>query len=161
MIIAQTLLETLDQHATLSKEEFLVAREGNGACAGRHIEVPQMTIDGTLAIIPVGGPIGIRFRRIEKGAGAVDVLDISETTSTTAEANDDVENIVLNCDTRRNGDRHTRACSKDSATLKSRFTPTRAGTMASGGFYIGASTDGIFTSPTARVRETSEFSPRS
>lgn len=142
------LLELLNQHATLSKEEFKAAREGIGEC-GESIDLPQMTIEGSLAIIPIGGPIGSGLGAREKGMGCVDVQDISDDIDA-AEADDAVENIVLNFDSPGGMVTGTPELAAKIRTVEKPIYAYCAGTMCSGAYYLASSCSGIFVSPSSR-----------
>jgi len=58
-----------------SSHEMRAAREGADYCGGA-VDLEQMTIEDSLAIIPVKGPLGIGLDKFEKGAGATDYADI-------------------------------------------------------------------------------------
>lgn len=90
-------LTLFNQHATMNAQEFRAAREGVDVC-GETIEIEQMKIDGSLAIIPIKGPLGIDLSKFEKGAGATDYMDIADDFKS-AQENDAVENIVAIFDT--------------------------------------------------------------
>jgi signal peptide peptidase SppA len=67
----------IEDHATLSREEFKAAREGTDFC-GDAVDVPQAeTVEG-ICYIPIGGPIGKGLGGFEKGAGCVDCADICD-----------------------------------------------------------------------------------
>ena len=55
-----TLLELFDQHAALDRAEFKHKRTGMRA-SGSELEVDEAEVHDGVAIIPVGGPLGIRL----------------------------------------------------------------------------------------------------
>ena len=81
----ESILTLFQQHALLSGPDFKAAREGKDFC-GDKVELDQMVIEDSLAIIPVKGPLGIGLDAFEKGAGATDYVDImSDTESARSE----------------------------------------------------------------------------
>src|SRR5208283_732320 len=92
-----SILTLFNQHALMSRDDFKAAREGKDFCGGA-VELEQMLIEDSLAIIPIKGPLGIGLDAFEKGAGATDYADIMADLQT---ANDDprVENIIAIFDT--------------------------------------------------------------
>ncbi len=142
------LLEMFNQHATLSKSDFLAKRDGGTVC-GEAVEIPQATIEGSLAIIPIGGPIGMGLGAFERRAGAVDVLDISSEIDA-AEADDAVENIILNFDSPGGMVTGTPELAAKIKTVEKPIYAYCGGTMCSGAYYLAASCDGVFVSPSSR-----------
>ncbi len=142
------LLQMLSDHATMPKAEFEAKRDGGTFC-GEAIEIPQMTIEGSLAIIPVGGPIGINLGTFEKGQGCVDVQDITDEIEQ-AEADDQVENIVLNFDSPGGMVTGTPELAAKILAVEKPIYAYCSGTMCSGAYYLASSCDGIFVSPSSR-----------
>src|SRR5436853_5850122 len=74
---AASLLKLFEQHQAFSAEAFKALREGTDWC-GEAIEIPQAELIDGIMHIPVGGPIGRGLGKFEKGAGAVDVDDVTD-----------------------------------------------------------------------------------
>lgn len=144
-----SLLELFHQHMTLAPSEFRATRTGK-AKSGSDLDVEQMEIRNGVAIIPIGGPIGLGLGEFEKGAGAVDMDDISNELAE-AEANDDVNGVILNFDTPGGMVMGLpELADRIAACEKPVYSFTR-GTMASAGYYLAAASDGIFSTKSARV----------
>lgn len=147
----ESILTLFEQHAALAREDFHAAREGKDMCGGK-VDLEQMTIDGSLAIIPVKGPLAVGLGPFEKGAGATDYQDVIDDIEA---ANEDtrVENIVAVFDTP--GGTWGGLLEAANAIKRSRkplyvFVPP-GGSMASAGMYLGAVARGRFVSPSAQV----------
>ncbi len=144
-----TLLDIFQQHAELSRIEFQAARTGK-ARSGSDLEVEQMEKRGNVAIIPVGGPIGMGFGEFEKGAGAVDVDDI-KSELTEADQDDAIENIILNFDTPGGMVTGTPECGDFIASVEKPVYAFTRGQMCSAGYWLAASCDGIFATKSADI----------
>jgi len=147
----ESILTIFQQHATLNKDDFQAAREGKDWC-GNNVELEQMTIDGTLAMIPVKGPLGIGLDAFEKGAGATDYQDIMDDIET-ANGNPKVENILLVMDTPGGmwgGLLECAAAIQDSEKPVYCFVPA-GGMVASAGIFLAAVCAGIFLSPSSQA----------
>jgi ClpP class serine protease len=145
----ESILTMLEQHRTLDREDFQAAREGKDFC-GNNVELEQMTMDGSLAMIPVKGPLGIGLDAFEKGAGATDYADIMEDIEA-ANGNAKVENILLVMDTPGGmwgGLLECAAAIEDSAKPVYCFVPA-GGMVASAGMFLAAACSGRFLSPSA------------
>lgn len=146
----QTLLDIFEQHANLNHEDYRMQRTGK-ASSGSDLEVEQMEKRGSVAIIPVGGPIGQGLGEFEKGAGAVDVDDIRDELMD-ADSDDEVENIILNFDTPGGmvtGTPELGEFIKDRIE-KPVYAFTR-GQMCSAGYWLAAACDGIFATKSADI----------
>jgi ClpP class serine protease len=146
-----SLLTMFQQHATLGAADYKPAREGAGSC-GENVDLPQMTIEDSLAMIPVCGPLGCGLDKFEKGAGATDYADI---VADIAEANENpaVQNILLCMDTPGGmwgGLLECASAIADSEKPVYCFVPA-GGTCASAGMYLAASCAGRFLSPSAQA----------
>lgn len=146
---ADSILAMFTQHATLGSQEFRAARSGVDEC-GNNVELEKMTIEGSLAMIPVKGPLGSGLSKFEKGAGATDYADIAADI---AAANEDhrVENIVLVMDTPGGMFGGLPECS---LAIERSIIPVYAyvppgGEVASAGMWLAASCAGRFLSPSA------------
>jgi signal peptide peptidase SppA len=76
--------------------EPLAAREGVGPC-GEEVELEQMEIADGIARIPIGGVLGMKLSPMQKGGGAVDVLDVTKELREAAD-NPEVHSILLEID---------------------------------------------------------------
>ena len=152
------LLEILDQHVALTRAEFRAAREGSTR-SGDAVDLDQMEIVDGIAWIPVGGPIGYRLGKFEKGAGAVDVADIT-TDIDEAESSDEVSALVLDMDTPGGmvsgipelADR-IRACDKPICAWSG------GGMIASAGYWLASACDGVFVTKSADVGSIGVYAP--
>jgi ClpP class serine protease len=140
------------QHAMLTAEGFRASREGKDVC-GDKVELEQMTFDKRLAIIPVKGPLGIELGAFEKGAGATDYQDIMDDLAK-AEANLEVDNILLNMDTPGGmwgGLLETSQAIARASKPVYVYSPP-GGTIASAGMFLAAAAKGgRFLAPSAQA----------
>jgi len=90
------LIHLFEMHATLSPEQFRSQREGTGVC-GENIELEQAEVVDGIMHIPIGGPVGLRLGSFEKGAGAVDLVDVQKELIS-AETDDMVSGVLLEFD---------------------------------------------------------------
>lgn len=144
-----SLLQLFQEHRTLDAIEFKAKREGVDFC-GNEVELAQMdTFDG-VAVIPIGGPVGIGFGKFEKGAGAVDLGDVA---SDLAEANKDAEvkSILLDFDSPGGMVSGTPELADKILASKKRVYAFTGGTMASAAYWLGSSTERIFATKSADV----------
>src|SRR5688572_24263741 len=143
------LLELFHDHAEMERAEFKYKRTGK-ARSGSELDVAEAELRDGIAIIPVGGPMAIGLGEFEKGAGAVDMDDVSAELDE-AEENPDVKAIILDFDSPGGTVNGTfELCEKISAVEKPIFAFTR-GTMASAAYAAACSTDRIFATKTAVV----------
>jgi signal peptide peptidase SppA len=143
------LLEIFQQHASLGREEYKLARTGK-VKSGSDLEVEQMEIEDGIAVIPIGGPVAIGLGEFEKGAGAVDMDDIQAEIAD-CEQNNEVESIILNFDCPGGSVQGTpETGARILACEKPIYAYTR-GTMASAAYWLASSCNGIFASPSATV----------
>lgn len=150
----ESYLTMFEQHMNMSVEDFHAAREGVDWC-GDPVALEQMTIEGSLAMIPIRGPLGIGLGKFEKGAGATDYQDIIDDINAAAE-NPKVEKAIGVFDTP--GGMWGGLPEAADAILRFRdagkdfyaFVPA-GGSMASAGMYLGAACSGRFISPSAQV----------
>lgn len=148
---ADSILTLFHQHAILNPADFQAAREGKDMC-GEAVELEQMSVEGSLAMIPVKGPVGVGLDAFEKGAGATDYADIMADIAT-ANEDDRVENILLVMDTPGGMWGGLLECAN--AILESEkpvyaFVPP-GGMVASAGMYLAAVCAGRFLSPSAQA----------
>lgn len=155
-----TLLEIFEQHANLSREEFQAKRTGRGS-SGSELCVEQMEMRQGVAIIPIGGPIGMGLGEFEKGAGAVDVDDIRSELDL-AMADDDCTAIILNFDSPGGMVTGTPELAEhisnlgkegldDGATRQKPIYAFCRGQMCSAAYYLAAGCDGIFCTASAQI----------
>jgi ClpP class serine protease len=147
----ENILTMLQEHRDLSRADFEAKREGKDFCGGT-VELEQMTIDGSLALIPVKGPLGIGLDAFEKGAGATDYQDIMDDIEE-ANGNAKVENILLVMDTPGGMWGGLLECAnaiQDSEKPVYCFVPP-GGMVASAGMFLAAASAGRFLSPSAQA----------
>ena len=147
----KSLKELFRQHMSLNAVDFKAAREGTGSC-GEAVALEQMTIENGLASIPVNGPLGVRLGSFEKGAGAVDYLDIMADIKA-AVADPTVQNILLYFDSpggMMSGLMETAALISDCEKPIYAFVPP-GGMCCSAAYWLAACCDGIFACPSAQV----------
>lgn len=152
-----SLISLFEDHATKPREEFKAEREGTGSC-GEKVALEQMEIVDGIAHIPIGGPIGIRLGSFEKGAGAVDVGDITRELDE-AEASDEVSAILFDIDSP--GGMVT-GTPEVADRIKRLTKPTYAftnGTIASAAYWIACATDGIFATKSADIGSIGVYIP--
>ena len=130
---------------------------GDDGCGGK-VELPQMDIQGNVAIIPIGGVIGQKLSPFERGAGCVDVSDI-ERDIDDAEKNDAVESILYDMDTPGGMVQGTpELANRMAAVVKPNYAFTN-GQISSAGYWLAASAGGIFATPTANIGSIGVFLP--
>lgn len=143
------LLELFQQHSQLSKADFRAERTGK-AQSGSELDVEQMVVRDGIAIIPVGGPIGIDLGEFEKGAGAVDVDDIAEELDQ-SELDDEVNSIILNFDSPGGMVNGTPELGDKIAAVEKPIYAFSRGKICSAAYWLAASTDGIFATRSADI----------
>lgn len=143
------LLDLLRDHAELEPTEFRALRTGK-ASSGSELCVEQAEIRDGICIIPVGGPMAIGLGEFEKGAGAVDMDDIT-TELDNAEVDDEVDGIILNFDSPGGTVNGTwELCDRILAVEKPIYAFTR-GMMCSAAYAAACATNGVFATKTATV----------
>lgn len=146
-----SILTVFQQHATLSAADYKAAREGKDSC-GDSVELEQMTVEDSIAMIPVKGPLGCDLGAFEKGAGATDYADIIKDIEE-ANGNPQVQNILLVMDTPGGtwgGLVECAAAIAESEKPVWAFVPP-GGMVASAGMYLAAACQGRFLSPSAQA----------
>lgn len=144
-----SLLELFQQHATLDRSDFKAKRTGSKT-SGSELDVEDAEIRDGICIIPIGGPMGQGLGEFEKGAGAVDMDDISNELDE-AEAADEVHSIILNFDSPGGTVGGTfELCDKISSINKPIYAFSR-GLMCSAAYACACATDGIFATKSATV----------
>lgn len=154
---ANALVELFRQHATLSANDFQALREGKGSC-GEKVELEQMEIRDGIAYIPISGPIGRGLSAFEKGAGAVDVADISLEIEE-AEGNDEVIGIIFVMDTPGGMVSGTPELADEIAAIEKPCYAYTEGMIASAGYWLAAATDGIFARKSADIGSIGVYLP--
>lgn len=147
----ESILTLFQQHAMLNHVDFQAAREGKDNC-GDSVELEQMTIEDSLAMIPVTGPLGIGLDKFEKGAGATDYSDIMADLAA-ANENPAVQNILLIFDTPGGMWGGLVECAdaiSESEKPVYAFVPP-GGSCASAGMYLAAACAGRFLSPSSQA----------
>jgi len=144
-----TLLELFQQHAELSRVDFQSKRTGK-AQSGSMLEVEQMEKRGSVAIIPIGGPIGQGLGEFEKGAGAVDTDDIRKELEE-AELDDEIENIILNFDSPGGMVVGTPELGEVIKAVEKPIYAFTRGQMCSAAYWLAASCDGIFATKSSDI----------
>ena len=134
-----------------SSHDMRAAREGVDWCGGA-VELEQMTIEDSLAMIPVKGPLGIGLDKFEKGAGATDYADIMADIEA-ANEHHLVQNILLVFDTPGGMFGGLPECADaiaESGKPVYAFVPP-GGSCASAGMFLAAACAGRFLSPSAQA----------
>jgi signal peptide peptidase SppA len=143
------LLTLLAEHRDLPRAEFQTRRTG-AVKSGQELEVDEAEIRDGIAIIPVGGPMGVNLGEFEKGAGAVDLNDVADEVDQ-MELDDDVSAIILDFDSPGGMFTGTFELAARVLACEKPIYAFTAGTMASAAYAVAAATDGIFATPSARV----------
>lgn len=144
-----TLLELLHDHATLERADFKYKRTGR-AGSGSELDVDEAEVRDGIAIIPVGGPLGINLGEFEKGAGAVDMDDVSAELDE-AEAADEVNSIILDFDSPGGTVQGTFELAAKIRDVEKPIYAFSRGMMCSAAYALGIACDGVFATPSARV----------
>ncbi len=150
------LLKLFEDHARMTSAEWAVRleaaqRTGVGPC-GEKVELESMTVDDRgIAHIPIGGPLGMKLGGFEKGAGAVDFLDIQRDLAE-ADADAAVKGIILHFDSPGGTVSGTpETADKIQAVDKPIFAWSEGGTIASAAYWLASAADGIWTTRSALV----------
>lgn len=148
----------VESHLAESAMQFEAAkREGVGPC-GENVELEQMEIIDGIAHIPVPGVIGQKLSGIEKGSGAVDVLDI-EADIEEAEASEEVRSIFFDIDSPGGMVSGTPELADRILQIeKPNFAFTR-GMIASAAYWLASATDGIFATKSADIGSIGVYLP--
>lgn len=145
----ETLLDIFQQHAMMGKEDYKHSRTGR-AKSGSDLDIEQMEVVDGIARIPIGGPIGQNLGEFEKGAGAVDVDDVTAELDE-AEEDETVKTILLNFDTPGGMVQGTPELGQRILSVEKPIYAWTRGQMSSAGYWLGCCTDGIFCTPSASV----------
>jgi signal peptide peptidase SppA len=154
---AISLYQLFQQHATLDDDAFRAAREGTGVC-GEKVDLAQMEIIDGVAHIPVSGPIGRGLGSFEKGAGAVDVGDITDELDL-AEESDEVTLALMCFDTPGGMVSGTPELADRIAAFSKPIYAFTDGLIASAGYWLASSTDGIFATKSADIGSIGVYIP--
>jgi signal peptide peptidase SppA len=130
---------------------------GKGVC-GERVEAEQPWVADGVAYIPVGGAIGKNLRPFDRGTGAVDVGDI-ERELTQFEEDPRVRGIILMMDSPGGMVTGTPELAAVIQKVQKPIYAFSDGMIASGAYWIAASTDGIFTTMSASVGSIGVFLP--
>jgi len=130
---------------------------GTDMC-GNEVATEQMTIDGGIAEIPVGGVIGVNLRPFQRGQGAVDVNDIAQEIDQ-AMADSSVRKILFNVDSPGGMVSGTpELADKIAAITKPKFAFTN-GLMASAAYWAMSGVDAIMATKTANIGSIGVYMP--
>jgi len=123
---------------------------GEGICGEKvEVEQPLVTAEG-IAIIPVNGALGQGLKPFERGNGAVDTLDIrAELAEFDADPN--VRAAILDIDSPGGMVLGTPETSQAIQEFSKPIYAFSRGLIASAAYWLAASTNGIFTTPSANV----------
>jgi signal peptide peptidase SppA len=134
-------------------------RTGKDIC-GKSVELPSMRIIDGIAHIPIGGAIGQKLGAFAKGWGAVDVADVAADLDE-AQDDDRVRGAILDMDTPGGMVAGTPELSSRVEEF-GRKKPIYAFTdnmIASAGYWLAASTHGIFSTLTASTGSIGVYVP--
>ena len=145
----EVLLTLLQEHRDLPRAEFENRRTGK-AKSGDDLEVDEAVIRDGIGIIPIGGPMGVNLGEFEKGAGAVDMNDVIDEIDQ-MELDDDVKAIILDCDSPGGTFTGTFELAARVMACDKPIYAFTAGLMGSACYAVAAATDGIFSTPSAKV----------
>lgn len=148
-VYRSTVMNLLGQHAELSRDEFRATRTGIPT-SGEELDIDQAEVRDGVAIIPIGGPIGMNLGEKIKGMGAVDVDDIQAEIAD-AEQNDEVMATVLFIDSPGGMVMGTPELADFIANCQKPIFAYTRGHMCSAAYYLACACDGVFASPSAAV----------
>lgn len=146
----------IESHLAQTATDVKAQREGEGPC-GEHVELDQMQIIDGIAHIPVGGVMGQRLSKFEKGSGAIDVNDIRHEIET-AEASEEVRGIVFDIDSPGGMVGGTpELASRVKQIRKPKYAYVNL--AASAAYWFASATDGIFGTTTSEVGSIGVYIP--
>ena len=153
-----SLVRLFEEHRTLEAAEFKAKREGLDWC-GNEVELDQMEIteEGT-AIIPIGGPIGVKLGKFEKGAGAVDSADVIEELDA-AEENANVTDILLDIDSPGGMVNGTPELADRILAVEKPIYAFTSGMMCSAAYWVGCAADFVFATRSADIGSIGVYCP--
>ncbi len=145
------LLESRLDNAELTELEPEQAAQRMATVCGEQVKLTSMTVDDRgIAHIPIGGATGYKLGGFAKLAGAVDVADIAKDILE-CEADAGVRAAIFDMDTPGGMVRGTAETAALIASMKKPKYAFTDGTIASAGYWMAASMDGIFTTYSAQV----------
>lgn len=144
-----SLVRLFNEHRSLPKAEFQLKREGVDFC-GNEVDLEQMEVINGIAHIPIGGPIGYKLGKFEKGAGAVDSQDIMDELDE-AEDDDRVQGILLDIDSPGGMVTGTPECADRILRCNKPVFAFTAGGMCSAAYWLGVSADRVFATRSSTV----------
>lgn len=128
----------------------LAKREGVDYC-GEEVELDQAGIDeGGIMHIPIDGPIGIGLSKFEKGAGAIDVADITSEVMR-AESDPRCKGIIFHFDSPGGMYAGTPELGDRIANCEKMTVAYAPGLMCSGAYWIGSSCSMICATKSADI----------
>ncbi len=133
----------------MSAAEFRAAREGVDYCGGK-VDLPQMTVEDGIAMIPITGPIGRGLDKFEKGAGAVDVEDVREDLDR-ADEDDEVHSALLLFDSPGGMYSGTPELADRIASFSKPIYSYSPGQICSAAYWLACTTAGIFATKSADI----------
>jgi signal peptide peptidase SppA len=125
-------------------------RDRSAMWCGKKVDLPSMTIANGLAQIPVGGAIGRKLGNYAKLAGVIDMGDIAADIEE-AEADPKVQSILFDIDSPGGMAMGTPELAARIADMRKPKYAFSDGNIASAAYYLAASTDGIFLTPSAQA----------
>jgi signal peptide peptidase SppA len=152
--IRKLLEERLDEAALFSPE----AAQRKGTYCGSSVNLPSMEIIDGIAHIPIGGAVGQKLSGFAKYAGAVDVADVA-VDITEAEADNAVKGVLFDIDSPGGMVTGTPELGQAILDMKKPRIAFTNGMMASAAYWIGASTEAVFATPSAQVGSVGVYMP--
>lgn len=152
-----SIVKLFEQHATLPRAEFVALREGVDFC-GENVELPQAEVIDGIMHIPISGPIGQGLGAFEKGAGAVDVDDISDELDQAAE-DSSVRAVMFDIDSPGGMVSGTPELAEKIAAFQKKTYAFSKGQIASAAYWIAASCDEIYATATADIGSIGVYIP--
>lgn len=143
------LLESRLGEVLADGHAFQARAPGQGFC-GVEVEVEQMEVIDGVAHIPIGGVVGQKLSPFQRGEGAVDVLDVIDELDL-AEADDSVRLALIDMDSPGGMFVGTPELAARVAAFEKPIYCFSRGQIASAGYFIGSSCDGIFTTRSAMI----------
>ena len=144
-----SLLRLFEEHRTLSADQFRAKREGTDWC-GDAVEVAQAEVIDGIMHIPIGGPIGRGLGKFEKGAGAVDVADLSDELDQ-AEDDFDVWAVLLDIDSPGGMFNGTPELAERIIRCEKPIYAFTAGMMCSAAYWLACACDFVAATASADV----------
>jgi signal peptide peptidase SppA len=132
-------------------------REGTDYC-GEKVELAQMEVIDGIAHIPIGGVIGRKLTSFEKGAGAVDVLDIEKEIKQ-AEEDPRVRGIILDIDSPGGMVSGTPELAERISQVEKPIFAYTEGLIASAAYWIASACDQVFATRSAEIGSIGVYIP--